>query len=364
MALSAPGRHTGQEIAVKSEELPVTTTDRIRAYFEKLEPAISGQHGHDATFRAACVLVHGFGLSPEDAWPFALEYNARCMPPWSKHDLRRKLMQAYGHNNHEKPRGYLLGGTHSQPTEDWHAAREHERPPKPTYQPDKLEQVAAKLPELVDAAYLEARSEVRCWNRSPAGVLAKLYQPGEKVLVLTDWQSQGAELWTHPGESGDFGLLDQYRRGFKDVWFLSNPVDGQYHWNPREEKESRRSEESVTSWRYAVVESDHAKPGQWLRALVQLPLFISAIYESGKRSIHALVRIDGDSKAEWDQSVRGELLPILTTLGADPGALTAVRLTRLPNCKREETGKLQRLLYLDPEPDGESICRKPVGGGR
>lgn len=95
---------------------------------------------------------------------------------------------------------------------------------------------------------------------------------------------------------------------------------------------------------------------------MQLPLFISAIYESGKRSIHALVRIDAGSKVEWDQSVRGELLPILATLGADPGALTAVRLTRLPNCKRGETGKLQRLLYLDSEPDGKPICRKPGGG--
>jgi hypothetical protein len=146
------------------------------------------------------------------------------------------------------------------------------------------------------------------------------------------------------------------------VWFLANPCDGEFHWNPREEKDSRRSEESITSWRYAVVESDKANPGQWLKALVQLCLPISAIYSSGKRSIHALVRIDAGSKAEWDEIVRGELLPALTVLGADPGALTAVRLTRLPNCRREETGKPQRLLYLDSKPDGEPICRKPLGG--
>jgi len=335
---------------------------RVRAYLEKLEPAVSGQHGHDTTFKAACVLVWDFGLSPEEAWPVALEYNARCMPPWSEHDLRRKLLQALNHPGHQKPRGYLLGGPPAY-ANDWHPHGEWKRPPKPSYQPDKLEQVAAKLPELVDAEYLEARSKFTCWNRSPAGVLAKLYQPGEKVLIFTDWQSQGQKLWIHPGESGKLGTLDQYRQGFKDVWFLCNPVDGQYHWNPREEKDSRRSEESITSWRHAVIESDEAEPSQWLRVLVQLPLFISAIYESGKRSVHALVRIDADSKAEWDRNVRGELLPILTTLGADPGALTAVRLTRLPNCQREETGKLQRLLYLDPEPDGEPICQKSAGGG-
>jgi hypothetical protein len=336
---------------------------RIRAYVEKLEPAISGQSGHDALFKTSCVLVWDFGLSPEEAWPHALEYNARCMPPWSEHDLRRKLLQALNHSGHQKPRGYLLGDAHLRSADDWQVSQWQERPPKPSYRSDKLQQIAAKLPEMVDAAYLEGRSVLSCWNRSPAGVLAKLYQPGEKILIFTNWESQGQELWTRPGLTGNFAALDQYKRGFKDVWFLSNPVDGEYHWNPRQEKDSRRSEESVTSFRYAVVESDKADPGQWLRALVQLPLFISAIYESGKRSIHALLRTDAGSKAEWDESVRGELLPILTILGADPGSLTAVRLTRLPNCKREETGKLQRLLYLDPEPDGEPIRQKPVRGG-
>jgi hypothetical protein len=47
-------------------------------------------------------------------------------------------------------------------------------------------------------------------------------------------------------------------------------------------------------------------------------------------------------------------------LGADPGALTAVRLTRLGNCDRVEKGKIQRLLYLDSEPDGTPICHKPI----
>jgi len=43
------------------------------------------------------------------------------------------------------------------------------------------------------------------------------------------------------------------------------------------------------------------------------------------------------------------LLGRLCTLGADPKALTAVRLSRLPQCMRGETGKLQELLYLDPD---------------
>src|SRR5689334_716953 len=115
---------------------------------------------------------------------------------------------------------------------------------------------------------------------------------------------------------------------------------------------SRRSEESIWSWRYAVLESDEADPGDWLRCLIQMPLRIVSICESGGRSIHALVRLDAASKEDWDSKVR-KMKPALVTLGADPGALSAVRLTRLPQAKRGV--RVQRLLYLAPTSAGEPI---------
>jgi hypothetical protein len=189
------------------------------------------------------------------------------------------------------------------------------------------------------------------------------------------------------------------------VWFLCNPVDGEYHDNPRlGGKQSRRSQESVTAWRYMVLESDEADPRQWLAALAQMPLRVAAIYTSGGRSIHVLVRVNAASKADWD-AMAYTLKPILTVLGADPGAITAVRLTRLPGCYRGQKGprrpnnppvlkrrvdeplefdadgdpiwtpkpepepfpasrwrggKLQELLYLNPDPDGTPIRSKPT----
>jgi len=47
------------------------------------------------------------------------------------------------------------------------------------------------------------------------------------------------------------------------------------------------------------------------------------------------------------------------TLGADPGALSAVRLTRLPQAMRGQ--RLQRLLYLNPDPDGRPIVELAKG---
>ena len=51
--------------------------------------------------------------------------------------------------------------------------------------------------------------------------------------------------------------------------------------------------------------------------------------------------------------------PVLVTLGADPGALSAVRLTRLPQARRGD--RVQRLLYLNPAPDATPIIRMQNG---
>jgi replicative DNA helicase len=73
------------------------THDRARRYIEKMEPAISGQGGHNATWAVACKLVHGFGLSDSDAMSILLsDYNPRCQPPWSKRELEHKVRQARG----------------------------------------------------------------------------------------------------------------------------------------------------------------------------------------------------------------------------------------------------------------------------
>jgi hypothetical protein len=72
---------------------------RARGYLAKVEGAVSGQGGHSATFRAACILVHRFRLSIEQAWPLFLEWNTKCEPPWNEHDLMRKLTEAQKHGH-------------------------------------------------------------------------------------------------------------------------------------------------------------------------------------------------------------------------------------------------------------------------
>ena len=59
-----------------------------------IEGAISGQRGHDRTFRVACVRVLKFALSFEQAWPLFKEWNRTCEPEWSDSELRHKLEDA------------------------------------------------------------------------------------------------------------------------------------------------------------------------------------------------------------------------------------------------------------------------------
>jgi hypothetical protein len=67
---------------------------RIRAYMATMPAAVSGQHGHDATYKVACILTHGFGLSTDEARPYLHAYNALCQPPWTEKELEHKLADA------------------------------------------------------------------------------------------------------------------------------------------------------------------------------------------------------------------------------------------------------------------------------
>ena len=353
--------------------MQLSAIERARRYIARCPVAVSGQRGHDATFRVASVLWNGFGLSEADTLMLMREWNCGCQPPWSEAELMHKVRSA-ANTRHSSARGHLAVGHHGESGNGGaplpgplRSAERVQAPVKPAFCPMVLRRVAAKVAGVRDVvAFIKERSPVGVEGLTCGGFLQRLYPKGsgENVLVFSCMMSQGQLLWKADGGHGTNGTngTDDERmpEGPDGVWFLAQPVDGRFHNNPRlGGKPSRRSEESVTAWRYAVLESDEADPDDWLRCLVQMPLRIASVCESGGRSIHALVRLDAESKEDWDAKVR-VIKPVLVTLGADPGALSAVRLTRLPQAKRGE--RVQRLLYLNPAPDGAPILR--AGHGR
>jgi putative DNA primase/helicase len=63
---------------------------RARNYLMKVPPAVSGEGGHNQTFKAACILMR-FGLTREEALEVFREWNETCQPPWTEKELLHKL---------------------------------------------------------------------------------------------------------------------------------------------------------------------------------------------------------------------------------------------------------------------------------
>lgn len=85
--------------------------DRARRYLTRIPGAISGEGGHNTTFRAACILVLGFGLEPHKAIRILAEWNQTCQPPWTERELWHKVTDA---EKQSGERNYLRFASESQ----------------------------------------------------------------------------------------------------------------------------------------------------------------------------------------------------------------------------------------------------------
>ena len=92
-----------------------TLTERLsrsRSYTQTMPGSVTERdqgNCHNMLYQAACVLIHGFALSPNEAMPVLEEWNQKCVPPWSPNELQHKLTQANDReDSNGKPRGFLL----------------------------------------------------------------------------------------------------------------------------------------------------------------------------------------------------------------------------------------------------------------
>lgn len=359
--------------------------ERIRAYVAKMPLAVSGQNGSAACMAVAGTLVWGWDLSIEAAMPFLHEYSMTCLPPWSEKELLHKLRSAEKRSG-DKPRGHLRKGSGQRPCAPLPAA------PKVAPKKDFVRAEWAKIDRAaianftsgmptIDRAWFARRSPVAVEKVSSADFLAAIFEDGDRVIIFTRYYSQGDFIyWVGKGGfrlSDEMGTAaakaDLPTRGRLGVWYLVQPISGKWEIGERVKdgavKMTRRSEANVTHWVHFVLESDELEPEIWMQVVAALRLPIVAIYSSGGRSLHALVRYAVDSKPHWDE-VKKVLEKLVCPLGADPGALSAVRLSRLPGCFREgkESGAsgakkyeryakplMQELIYLNPRAGYESI---------
>lgn len=142
---------------------------RAEAYLAKCEPSVSGQGGHDRTFKIACKLVHGFGLKQDEAFRLLEErYNPRCQPPWSEKELLHKVSQAF-----QKGTASSLLADHPK---NGHASHhQQQQQPQKSQQPQQPQPAKQNSVNVRDLTKIEARKVEWLW---------KDYLPEGKLVLL------------------------------------------------------------------------------------------------------------------------------------------------------------------------------------
>lgn len=329
--------------------------ERIGKYIERCEPAIAGQCGHNRTFAVACTLVWGFGLSVSQALPYALEYNRRCMPPWSKRDLQRKLSQALTHPGHTKPRGHLLGAVANYVP----PSSEPLPKPEPAWPaPDltAIERITSGEPLLSD---LWEESPVKFEDSdSHAEEIIDTLFPGNPLLCVgksshqfatrrrEDWRGQLARLplivpnpmlymcdFTQDNNLSEHTKAATARRVYQVIEFDFAEQDkngSDTIWTPL-----------IRQWKAGEIEVVDACARLLLHLREHLPA-LSCVCFSGGKSLHSWFRV-----FELEPIKRREFMALAVSLGADKATWTRSQFVRIPDGLRENNCR-QTCYYLDP----------------
>src|SRR5580704_4815829 len=219
------------------------------------------------------------------------------------------------------------------------------------YNPDLLAEVAARVPFEVTDDWLAEVSPECVLDITPGQFLDSLFHPGESVWCGKHDADQG-DLYRIGDAVSASNMVEYFKNSQKGAKYLINPVNGQ------QIDGSVRREANLTSFRHLLIENDEAPRELWLAMVAQMRAPILALYDSGRRSTHAVIRLTATNKAEFLEQAdyyRRQLIP----LGADENAGNKpVQLSRLPGVVRHEAGKLQKLLYLAPNADGQPIYQE------
>lgn len=165
---------------------------------------------------------------------------------------------------------------------------------------------------VVDPRWVEAQElEIPdAWDpaRQLTDYLEALFEPTENVGYVTQsWEKDGRWVPANGGCfdrtagqliealaacGGDVGAVMGDSPPEAGAWIRFNPLDGRGCKN-----------DNVTEFRFALVESDDIELGRQNAIIRQLELPCAALVYSGKKSLHAIVRVDAPDYAEYRRRV-------------------------------------------------------------
>jgi len=175
-----------------------------------------------------------------------------------------------------------------------------------------------------------------------------LFESNENVGYVTEtWQNDEGKYLPKKGSydrtagqliqelsecGGDIGkVIGDYKKE-AGAWIRFNPLDGKDVKN-----------ENVTDHRYALVESDHADIDKQYAIIQELELPVACLVHSGKKSLHAIVKVEAANYEEYRKRV-DYLYNICKKngLAVDSQNRNPSRLSRMPGITRN--GRKQFLL--------------------
>lgn len=184
------------------------------------------------------------------------------------------------------------------------------------------------------------------WEPGPADALAVLrylYQPADVLFIGGKYDETPATVadWCQRIEA----------RGAAWPHMIPNPLTGACG-TTKTGKPSLRADACVAGFRFAVIEFDNMlrvhQIAFWRAVIAGKLLDVAVLVDSGGKSIHAWVRVDSPNAVAWERDIERDLFARwLVPLGVDSACKNEARLSRLPGHLRRDTGRIQRLLYLD-----------------
>lgn len=198
---------------------------------------------------------------------------------------------------------------------------------------------------VIDKAWVEGREVIEPVEWNPIDHLIRyleiLFEAGENVgYVCNSWYNNDIDKhlptrgnWDRTaGEliqllnqcNGDIGAVLGDYKSEVGSWIRFNPLDGKGCKN-----------ENVTEFRYALVESDNMDIDKQNAIIRELELPVACLVHSGKKSLHAIVRIDAGNYDEYRKRV-DYLYTVLKKngLNVDTQNKNPSRLSRMPGVMR------------------------------
>ena len=213
-------------------------------------------------------------------------------------------------------------GREINPPADWNPAREIIRYLEALFEPeDKVGYVMQSYEK--DGKFIPANKGA--YDRTAGQLIELLKKCGGDTTSRSRHPERGMDA-AQSSVGVDVGaVLGDYnpRAG---AWIRFNPLDGRGIKN-----------ENVTEFRYALVESDNVDIEQQNAIIRELELPVAALVYSGKKSLHAIVRIDAENYEEYRRRV-DFLYQICQKNGLQPDTQNRnpSRLSRIPGVQRGE----------------------------